>query len=106
MPSTKNPRLLPPSQWQKQRKIVTTIRLDPAIKLWAQSYAAWQGTDISTIINMNLFELRKKETFLHAPYMSNEKYQYYANMSDDADREQIKIEKYDSVEEMRVSYSA
>ena len=88
------------------KKIVTTVRLDPAIKVWAQSYAAWQGTDISTIINMNLFELRKKETFLHAPYISNEKYQYYANMSDDADRGKIKIEKYDSVEEMRVSYSA
>ena len=88
------------------KKIVTTVRLDPAIKLWAQSYAAWQGTDISTIINMNLFELRKKETFLHAPYMSNEKYQYYANMSDDLDSGKIETEKYDSIDELRESYSA
>jgi antitoxin component of RelBE/YafQ-DinJ toxin-antitoxin module len=57
---------------KKLKKVVTTVRIDPMIKSWAQSYAHAHGTDLSTLINMQLFETRKKESFRDAPYMSNE----------------------------------
>ena len=88
----------------KQKKVVTTVRIDPMIKSWAQSYASAHGTDLSTLINMQLFEIRKRETFANESRMSNAKYEYYKNMSDDADMEKIQTEKFSSLADMMASY--
>ncbi len=88
----------------KQKKVVTTVRIDPTIKSWAQSYASSHGTDLSTLINMQLFEIRKRESFANEPRMSNAKYEYYKSMSDDADAGNIKIEKFSSISDMMDSY--
>ncbi len=85
------------------KKIITTVRLDPAIKSWAQSFAASRGTDLSTLINLHLFDVRRKEEFLQAPYMSNEQYALYAKLAEDS----LKSDAQDfmTLDELRASYN-
>ena len=46
---------------KKQRKVSTTIRLDPELKAWARDFAEHSGTDISTLITVTLKQIKNGE---------------------------------------------
>lgn len=80
------------------------MRIDPTIKAWAQSYAQAHGTDLSTLINMQLFHIRRKETARENPRMSDARYESYIKMSDDIDNGRVVTESFASVADLRKSY--
>lgn len=87
------------------KKVITTVRIDPNIKSWVKSYAEGRGIDISTVINMQLYELRRREHFFEEPYMSNVGYEYYARLAKDVDDGNVKTRTFSSLEAMKQSYS-
>ncbi len=90
---------------KKQKKVVTTVRIDPTIKVWAQSYAQAHGTDFSTLINMQLFQMRKIESLRELPYMSDERYSYYRDISHALENEEKGVEDFSSLSALRDSYN-
>lgn len=81
------------------------MRIDPGIKSWAHSYAAAHGTDLSTLINMQLFHIRQRESARENPYMSDARYEHYMKMFDDIDNGKTITEQFATVSELRKTYN-
>jgi antitoxin component of RelBE/YafQ-DinJ toxin-antitoxin module len=90
---------------KKPKKVITTVRIDPSIKAWAQSYAAAHGADLSTLINMQLFHIRQRESARENPHMSDMQYERYMRMLEEIDSGKVITEQFATVSDMKKSYS-